>query len=111
MRKMQGGECDNNGRRGTQRTVLARYIEIDIYVVIFNLRILTSINAISALILYYFKLLENFRLYKRTAHALWLLRKQKLSMIFVVITIANRKLSSKKSPPNTNINENAKSRC
>jgi hypothetical protein len=45
MRKMQGGECDNNGRRGTQRTVLARYIEIDIYVVIFNLGILTSINA------------------------------------------------------------------
>ena len=45
MRKMQGGQCDNNGRRGTQRTVLARYIEIDIYVVIFNLGILTSINA------------------------------------------------------------------
>ena len=58
MRKMQGGECDNNGRRGTQRTVLARYLEIDIYVVIFNLRILTSINAISALILYYFKPLK-----------------------------------------------------
>ena len=47
MRKMQGGESGNNGRRGTQRTVLARYIEIDIYVVIFNLRILTSINATS----------------------------------------------------------------
>ena len=47
MRKMQGGESDNNGRRGTQRTVLARYLEIDIYVVIFNFRILTSINAIS----------------------------------------------------------------
>ena len=46
MRKMQGGECDNNGRRGTQRTVLARYTEIDIYVVIFNFRILTSVNAI-----------------------------------------------------------------
>jgi hypothetical protein len=44
---MQGGESDNNGRRGTQRTVLARYLEIDIYVVIFNIRILTSINAIS----------------------------------------------------------------
>jgi hypothetical protein len=44
---MQGGQCDNNGRRGTQRTVLARYLEIDIYVVIFNIRILTSINAIS----------------------------------------------------------------
>jgi hypothetical protein len=37
MRKMQGGESDNNGRRGTQRTILARYLEIDIYVVIFNL--------------------------------------------------------------------------
>ena len=44
MRKMQGGEFDNNGRRGTQRTVLAIYIEIDIYVVIFSLRILTTIN-------------------------------------------------------------------
>jgi hypothetical protein len=44
MRKMQGGECDNNGRRGTQRTILARYLEIDIYVVIFNLGILTSFN-------------------------------------------------------------------
>jgi hypothetical protein len=46
MRKMQRGESDNNGRRGTQRTVLARYLELDIYVV-FNRRILTSINAIS----------------------------------------------------------------
>jgi hypothetical protein len=54
MRKMQGGECDNNGRRGTQRTVLARYIEIDIYVLIFNLRILTSINAISFIYLFNF---------------------------------------------------------
>jgi hypothetical protein len=51
---MQGGECDNNGRRGTQRTVLARYIEIDIYVLIFNLRILTSINAISFIYLFNF---------------------------------------------------------
>jgi hypothetical protein len=54
MRKMQGGKCDNNGRRGTQRTVLARYIEIDIYVLIFNLRILTSINAISFIYLFNF---------------------------------------------------------
>jgi hypothetical protein len=54
MRKMQGGECDNNGRRGTQRTVLARYIEIDIYVLIFNLRILISINAISFIYLFNF---------------------------------------------------------
>jgi hypothetical protein len=51
---MQGGECDNNGRRGTQRTVLARYLEIDIYVVIFSLRILTSINAISFFYLFNF---------------------------------------------------------
>jgi hypothetical protein len=48
MRKMQGGQFDNNGRRGTQRTVLARHTEIDTYVVIFNLRILTSTNSIFA---------------------------------------------------------------
>jgi hypothetical protein len=49
MRKMQGGQFDNNGRHTeTQRTVLARHTEIDTYVVIFNLRILTSTNSIFA---------------------------------------------------------------